>query len=895
MSRRLPPHPFGPFALSYAAFRDSADVPRDAAADVSTASAVDAAPIRRRRRRVAGTSRRAALLWLLLITAVGGVLRFSSLDAPPVWGDEAMTFSRTIGSYGELLGVLREDGFTPYHYELTWWLRQGCPLPWPTGNLVWADLWSPGGKDAPWHDWQVPLPEVTAWQTVGGGVPLTPFYLRLVPAICGTLMVPAVYFLAAQMARRKVALVAALFACCSAWLLNYSRDAKMYQQSWLFVTLHLGCFLWWLRLRRQRRYSRPAWWLWVAGGIAMTGFSAPSAAVLGVELVLFLTAPAVRWGSADHLGLPLAAVAALPTWACLPLIALPPLLAWASGWSWTAFYVLVACWLVVPLAATVTRRFVVKASVPENALRARFSGRVRLARQTPPAEAGSPSDSRVLRDVRHHFTRLGVPDWLPFLLGLLVVGVGLLGYYGIDGRNFSVLPDWLQLPGFNRWAPLMPASQGRRNPWLQQGGIGWVRGYNGGRDMAGHVGYALSAFLTAWEWPRDVDWPKVEPLATTWLPRATLALTTLLLIGLSARPRRDREHRRHGVAASRRLVWLGAAVLLPMWGFWLFSRPAKDVAAAAGALPALGEPWAWPAWVGGLLTQAADELPLTWWLALTAALAGAGAAAAASRSPRGRARRAWRALWPTLVLLGLMLAVWLALAVKGKAGIDSIWMPRYLGFVWPAFAVAVAVLLMRLPTRPVRWGAIALLLGVNLAQHAARVYAGSEPPAGVVAADLLAARDDPAATVFVRADAPDNPDGGPGGTGAPGGGYPFSYSTGYYAALQSRDPWTVRSFRWRGIGTYVANYDNLARSSFDKFAARAAKKANGDAKLRRVIFWTATGPDESADDGPILAALGDRWHRAAGEDFVVRDHWTWERFCVLHRRVYERMDLAQNP
>ena len=243
-----------------------------------------------------------------------------------------------------------------------------------------------------------------------------------------------------------------------------------------------------------------------------------------------------------------------------------------------------------------------------------------------------------------------------------------------------------------------------------------------------------------------------------------------------------------------------------------------------------------------------------------------------------------------------MLILWLAAAVYGKPRLDSIWMPRYLGFVWPAFGVSVAVLLMRLPTRPIRWGAILLLLGVNLAQHAARVYAGSEPPAGRLAADLLDARDRADVTAFVRADAPPNNDGGPGGTGAPGGGYPFSFSTAYYGAVQSGDEWTVRRFRsFRAMGAYVAPYAGLARLPPGAFVARSAGQANADPNLRRIIYWTASAPGEAVADEPFLPALGDAWRRVDAEDFEVRDHWTWERFLVLHRREYVRAAGPPEP
>src|SRR5205807_761314 len=67
----------------------------------------------------------------------------------------------------------------------------------------------------------------------------------------------------------------------------------------------------------------------------------------------------------------------------------------------------------------------------------------------------------------------------------------------------------------------------------------------------------------------------------------------------------------------------------------------------------------------------------------------------------------------------------------------SLWMPRYLGLVWPAFAIAIASLLWRLPTRPLRYGAIGFFVLVNLAQFAVRLHQ-SEPPTELLARDMLA-------------------------------------------------------------------------------------------------------------------------------------------------------------
>ena len=69
----------------------------------------------------------------------------------------------------------------------------------------------------------------------------------------------------------------------------------------------------------------------------------------------------------------------------------------------------------------------------------------------------------------------------------------------------------------------------------------------------------------------------------------------------------------------------------------------------------------------------------------------------------------------------------------------SLWMPRYVAIVFPAFAIAVAALLMRLPTRPLRGLAVAVLLGANLTNAFARMHCGSEPPVDRMAADIAAA------------------------------------------------------------------------------------------------------------------------------------------------------------
>ena len=58
----------------------------------------------------------------------------------------------------------------------------------------------------------------------------------------------------------------------------------------------------------------------------------------------------------------------------------------------------------------------------------------------------------------------------------------------------------------------------------------------------------------------------------------------------------------------------------------------------------------------------------------------------------------------------LLVIICIAIELYGKTFRGSVWMPRYLGMIWPAFAIAVSVLLCRLPTRVLRVGAIGVLI-----------------------------------------------------------------------------------------------------------------------------------------------------------------------------------------
>ena len=209
-----------------------------------------------------------------------------------------MTHARVCGSYQDLIDVLQFNGFVPLHYELYWWISKGMPLSahvelQPARPIV-------NSRFAFFNN--VPAPPSTGpaklKRTLVESHPLfrdlrmTPYVMRFVPALAGTLMIPAMYFLTRQIASRKTALVAALLTCCSAYLLNYSRDAKMYMHFWLFCALNVACLLWWLRVR-----TRIAWLCWIASGLAMCGLHAPGMILLAFELILFLSIDRQWWPS----------------------------------------------------------------------------------------------------------------------------------------------------------------------------------------------------------------------------------------------------------------------------------------------------------------------------------------------------------------------------------------------------------------------------------------------------------------------------------------------------------------------------------------------------------------------------------------------------------------------
>ena len=721
-------------------------------------AAVDQAlrrPAARPLRAVAGSP----MALLALITLLGAILRLVSLDRPSLWGDEAFTFSRICGSYRQMLGILQTDGFMPLHYSLYWWIGQ--------------------------H-----------WD-------LSPVVMRLPVAIAGIFMPPAMYFLARQMRlTAQTALLIALFTACSAYMLTYSRDAKMYMPFWMFATAHVGCLLWWLNAVGRARPTPavpPAhfrYFCWLATGAAMVGFHRLGLGVLGVEALMFL------------------------------------------------------CWLV--------RRWA-------------WSLRSML---TPAAMI------------------------LSFALG----GAMLYGATWAHNRYFSQFDE----RAADEWHTT---------------GLGWVPLYNAERDGWEHLKFTATAFAFSWEWPNRSKVPGVDPRAMKLLSTAAVLLGLAAVVGtLPWRKQRADGSRRtpaDPVAPPRPagdrsnwprslffiLVWL----LLPTYAVYCrsiqpFASPWAIVGDSANWLRGFG-------WQGAIVMSAAGVFSI-WRMAPTW---------------RGRATACGWFLIVLASVFGVICAEYLFLQnrwdVARQAGDrwPNIWMPRYLGFVWPAFAIALCVLLLRLPTRPIRWGAIAVLIGVNLVQFSVRVWGGSEPRTDLLTADIARTQpmhvrgqqltadiyrqtwamltgqptrlsrlreqveklplNEPDTRVYVQ-------------TGAwspePGGGVIGSFAARYYLV------WRV------GIETFPREFRRF-RNVVDRqwviplgLSPRPiASDLNGPkhAKIRRLIAWDRIDPgarDPNRDD-PLGKALSPAWQRVADDRFTARDHWTWRHLYTLRRREYVRV------
>jgi 4-amino-4-deoxy-L-arabinose transferase-like glycosyltransferase len=807
--------------------------------------------------RVSPRSGQRHLLWLLLICLLGVTLRFSFMHRPLLWGDDAYTVYRTHAEYQAMLDILQYVGLTPLQYELYWLL----------------------GK------WKL----------------LTPQVVRILPAFFGALMVPGMYFLAAQLVRRRTALVVALVTACSAYLLGYSRDGKMYIMQWCFSAWSAATLLWWFRTN-----LRIAWLAWVASSLAMASSHMTGMALLPLEALFFLTRSRVDWRQSILFVIGLA-IAILP-----PAGYITQFNRWAQesvedfgfeveGLGWVAYY---------------------------NAGRtgpelAKYAASAYLFAWEWPKQAGA-SAAAAASTGRDPSTEHGVPAWVltclkaATVLFLMLAAAGLMPWSrrlrGIPEDEHGPEPWWRVALWLGAWI-LVPAyfMYCRSMPGFASPGDWW-------RELA--------AFVAGPGWLETVDnQTRVSP--TFWWVLSSVAVPVAVGIFLSPKFRRG-------------MVWLVPLVM----------GVALVVAVLRYGVPA-AKPMDRNGWVAAVFAPL-----LTWadWMSepvVFTALAVLLPGVIVYYCGRSLGERAKRVAQFALVLAALVGSCWLVYAIvhdkfekevaqvlepasatnSAKAAEvlarhsayevesaetrvaarawQSIFMPRYVGFVWIAFCIGLCSLLMRLPTRGLRFAAVALLVGVNLAQFSGRIFAGTEPPLDEVAADIWRhdtthnPKGDPTARVFVN-------DGGVGAPGHPGygtlngqqGKYYLGLARGYWfhptewKRADSSDSFDIHfigggggpSRRGGGPGGGVSSGASHGASSI-------AAMVNRSPGVKRVIVWDKffdTVPDASAPDA-LERMLGPGWRRASVRDHTVRFHWTWAALYVYRRTEYVRNENAPEP
>jgi 4-amino-4-deoxy-L-arabinose transferase-like glycosyltransferase len=630
------------------------------------------------------------LFKLGLLSVLAGAIRFFHLGHPALWYDESMVFRRTCGSYGQLLDCLRTDGFVPLHYSLVW--------------------------------------------VVSRFFTLTPVVLRFFPALCGTLMVPAVYFLGRQLAGAETALLAAVFTACSAFMLFYSRDAKMYMEAWLFVTLSSGCVIWWFR-----RGSLTAWLCWVASGCCACGLHASSAIPIAVSLLLLLTQSKMHWRQ---------------------------MLFWLAG------------------------------------------------------------------------------------MGLIVAGP--IGYY----------------EKFNRWEDNVDEMGWKRSQ------LEWIAAYNYGRTGPELARFLGTTFLMGWEWPKDADLHNIPPARMVWPERAAEVLLVIFAAAALPWPERWKSSTvvlsveaggGAGVGSGpepqwRLVLWLCFWILLPTYGFYCrsmgnFETPGDWLRRLVEAAPALRHDWFW-VFVSGMVLFVA-------WLA------------GRFVEVRPKVVRGLALLVVGAAVLGVMQVVGLVMRAEAKAAIESgkpwvsLWVPRYLGFVWPMLAIAAAGLLLRLPTRGLRWAAICFVLGLNCGVGSLRIFGQTEPPVDRMAADAYEAEKPGQGTVFWAHLRPSRD--------APGGANIYGEPGEYYSQLLEKRVIDPVLFRRYVQERRRADF-GLRRMPWDQPMGT---------ETRKILFWS-----EYNAQGKVLAVeptVPSNWKLVSDEWFVARDCWIWEDVGEYRRSVYVRV------
>jgi hypothetical protein len=341
------------------------------------------------------------------------------------------------------------------------------------------------------------------------------------------------------------------------------------------------------------------------------------------------------------------------------------------------------------------------------------------------------------------------------------------------------------------------------------------------------------------------------------------------------------------------LVPIAATVLLAVaFGHVYLASGPPSLATTAPAVSSAADTWHRPI---DALAYWADLLLDARFLWPAMVIIASVAIARSSRSIRGRVGQLMLFAGVVAVLVLLLNGVFLActgvIAHMKEQGVrpSSIWLPRYMGFIWPALAIAVISLLMRLPGWPVRWLAVLALCGLNAFVGYQRVYGDTEPPVDRIAAEVAESAQ-PGSTVRTYVQNAE-PGGGP-GNGAMGN------LIGRYYLLNDRTDLSP--------GTIGREYQkNVPPINWFDNGIAVANDLRQMPRIRSVIVWKPvwrlrpTEPDQNilrpAADEPdfILKKLGPDWRKVADECVPIRYHWSWSEMYLYRRREYLRVTQAE--
>jgi hypothetical protein len=221
-------------------------------------------------------------------------------------------------------------------------------------------------------------------------------------------------------------------------------------------------------------------------------------------------------------------------------------------------------------------------------------------------------------------------------------------------------------------------------------------------------------------------------------------------------------------------------------------------------------------------------------------------------------------------LIGLCQAMAIVMASQSEAATKarnpwtSMWVPRYIGFIWPMLAVAVAAMLMRLPTKWVRGIAIVFLLCLNLGIGSLRVLGQTEPPVDLMAADFFEAENPSNHTIawtHLRMSME-----------YPGGENIFGEPGEYYLQMLENKPTDPVRFM---ESMYVRRNPGLRRMPWDR---------SMPSDVNRIILWS-----EYTSAGRVLAAeptLPKDWKLQSDAWYQARDFWIWKDLSRYRRSVF---------